>query len=348
MSWSVDARPDAPAGWDDLARAQGAFYHESAWTAALHEAFGFAPTYLTARDAAGAIGGILPLVTVRSPVGRRRLVSLPFSYAAGPVARDREADAALCAAALELARARGVRRVEIKRVGDAVAPAGGFTRAARYATYVVPTDGGERGVWKRLHASSTQRGIRRAEREGVRVDRATGVADWALMADLQADTSHRHGLPAPPHAFFTRTCRALQSQGLADLYVARTPAGEPAAAIVLWKGARSWIYAFGASRAEQLELRPVHAVLWRALRDALDAGVGFDLGRAAPEQEGLVQFKVRWGGVPVPLAYDYAPAPAGLHVGARDRGPIAWANRLWSALPPSVAARGAFLYKYLG
>jgi lipid II:glycine glycyltransferase (peptidoglycan interpeptide bridge formation enzyme) len=217
----------------------------------------------------------------------------------------------------------------------------------RYATYRVDTAGGERAVWSRLHAASTRRGIKKAERDGVAVERDSSVACWRTMADLQAATSHRHGLPAPPTRFFAETCRGLQAAGLADLYVARAPNGDVIGAVVLWKGARSWIYAFGASRQDALDLRPTHALLWRALRDAIAAGVGFDLGRAAPEQEGLVQFKERWGGAPVPLAYDYHPAPRGVHVAARDRGPVAWANRAWAALPPAVARRGDFLYRYL-
>jgi hypothetical protein len=347
MSWTVDTRPDAPADWEAFARRHGSFYHEPAWARALQAAFGFPPTFLVARGPAGTLGGVLPIVEVRSLLGRRRLVSLPFSYAAGPLADTPEADAALCGAARALAAERGVGRVEIKRATREAPPAEGFTRAGRYATYLVDTSGGESAVWNRLHASSTRRGIRKAEREGVEVERPTDEDGWRIMAELQAASSHGHGLPAPPARFFTVTCRSLQAEGLADLYLARAASGEAIGAIVLWKGARSWIYAFGASRPEALELRPTHALLWRAMRDAIDAGVGFDLGRAAPEQQGLVQFKERWGGVAAPLAYDYWPAPAGLNVAARDRGPVAWVNRVWSALPASVADRGSFLYRYL-
>jgi hypothetical protein len=74
----------------------------------------------------------------------------------------------------------------------------------------------------------------------------------------------------------------------------------------------------------------------------------FDLGRAAPEQAGLVEFKVRWGGQPVPLAYDYWPRVAGLHAARRDRGLLAVAPRLWSLLPPAVARWGSRFYRYLG
>ena len=347
MSYAIDARPDAPDDWAAFARRVGSFYHEPAWGAALRDAFGFRVTYITARDATGTLAGILPLAETRSLTGVRRLVSLPFSYAAGPVARDAHADAALVAAARAVAAERGVGRLELKRDAAAAPLSEGLVRLSRYATYRLDTRGGEDAVWKRLHAGSTRRSIRKADRDGVRAERADDAAGWGVIARLQSATSHRHGLPAPPSTFFTVQCRALQAAGLADLYVARDADGDALGAVVLWRGARSWIYAFGATRPDALERRPTHALLWRAVRDAIAAGVGFDFGRAAPEQEGLVQFKERWGGVAHALAYDYWPAPSGPNVAARDRGALAWANRLWSALPAPVAARGAFLYKYL-
>lgn len=347
-SLSIAARPDAPDGWASLVRRVGSFYHEPAWIDGLARAFGFRMHYVVA-ERGGAVVGALPLAEVRGLSGARRLVSLPFSYCAGPAAEDDDVARAMCASARELALDVGARRVEIKRAPAASFDvATGFERVSRYATYRVDTSGDERALFKRLHQSMTQRGIRKAEKEGVSAVRGDTPDEWKLMAEMQAATSHRLGLPAPPDAFFTRTCAALQQAGLADVYVARLADGRAAAAITVWKGAREWIYAFGASRPELLEHRPNHALLWRAMRDAAAAGLPFDLGRASPEQEGLVQFKERWAGVAVPLAYDYWPSAGGLNTAPRDRGPIAIVNRVWSALPFAVARRGSFLYRYMG
>ena len=345
---TVVARPEPPEGWAPLVRRLGSFYHEPAWIEALARAFGFRMHYLVAEQG-DRVSGALPVAEVRGLTGKRRLVSLPFSYCAGPVAEDEPTAHALCEAARALARELGARRLELKRAPTAEwSAAPGFERISRYATYRVDTSGDERSLFKRLHQSATQRGIRKAEKEGVVVSRGEATEDWALMAELQAATSHRLGLPAPPDAWFTESCARLQRAGLADVYVARLADGRPAAALTVWKGAREWIYAFGASRQELLEHRPNHALLWRAMRDAAAAGVPFDLGRASPEQEGLVQFKERWGGVAVPLAYDYWPSAGGLNAAPRDRGAIAIVNRVWSALPFAVARRGSFLYRYMG
>lgn len=343
----VTSSGDPPHGWEDLARRFGTFYHAPVWIEGLRSAFGFRVHYLASNDQGTLIGG-LPLMEVPPLLGPRRLVSLPFSYATGVMAADIDVGADLMNAARALAARRGIRRVEIKQFRSDLAPFAGFARSTRYAAYRVATDGGPEAVWRRLHRSSTQRGISKGRQAGVTATLGSSREEWEAMARLQEMTSHRLGVPAPPRRFFVDVCRRLQSAGAADLYLAHLPNGELAAGITIWKGAREWIYAFGASRHDLLSYRPNHVALWAALERAAAEGVPFDLGRAAPEQHGLVEFKRRWGGEPVPLPYDYWPGAAGLNVRRRDTGALGTAARLWSRLPSGVARRGSFLYKYLG
>ena len=341
----------APAAdWRDFAALHGEFYHDPRWAETLAETFGYRLHCLSHRDA-GALTGILALAEVPGLLGPRRLVSLPFSYAAGPLSSTSAATQALFVAARERARSVGVGRVEIKSVVQGVAESApeAYIRRLRYATYRLDTTGGEAAVLQRLHADSTRRGIRKAEKLGVKVRRGLAQSDWAMLARLEEETARTHGVPAPPRAFFTVACMALQAAGLADLLLAEASSGGAAiAGIVIWKGPRRWIYAFGASRPDGLSLRPNHALLWAAIRQAIAAGVGFDFGRAAPEQEGLVEFKRRWGGIPTALAYDYWPQAGGLNTGDRSRGPLAWMARAWSSLPRPVTRAGSALYRYLG
>ncbi len=343
----IVALSEPPPGWERLARELGTFYPHERWVMGLARSFRFEPVFLAATEAGSLVGG-LPLLRVPGLLGPARLVSLPFSYAAGPLAPSPDAAHALLEEATRLAGERGVRRVEIKQANPPWGAASGFVRNVHYHAYRLDTSGSEDEILKRLHKSSTQRGIRKAEKSGVLVRSGTSRDDWLEMALLQERTSHRHGVPAPPRGFFLVLCKALQQAGLTELYIAEVPERGVAAAIVVWKGPREWIYAFGASRDELLEYRPNHALLWRAIRDAAAAGVVFDFGRAAPEQEGLVVFKRRWGGEPVPLAYDYWPGVGGLNVARRDQGALGAAARVWSALPAPVARMGSALYRYLG
>jgi hypothetical protein len=345
-SLTINRTADPPEDWGAFAATHGTFYHRVEWAECLRDIYRFRLECFSAR-AGGQLHGLLATADVPALLGPRRLVSLPFSYAAGPLATDQVTVSALADAARERADELGIGRVELKSRGEHE-PAPGYRRTAHYSTYEVPTEGGEAELWRRLHPGSTQRSIRKAQKAGLVARRADTAQDWLIMAELEERTAHGHGLPPPPRRFFIEGCRTLQSAGLAALYLAFTPAGAPAAAITLWKGPRSWIYAFGASDPAHLEHRPNHLLIWTAMQDAAAAGRRFDLGRAAPEQEGLVEFKRRWGGQALPLAYDYWPEPGGLNVARRDRGFMAAMAAVWSHLPASVARFGSGLYRYLG
>ena len=343
---AITRSAEPPADWEPYARAHGSFYHLPQWSECLRDIYRLRLEYWTARIQ-GTPVGLLAAAEVPALLGPRRLVSLPFSYAAGPLAGEPSTADALGAALREHAIDRGIRRVEVKSRGE-FPPAPGYHRTSHYTTYEVPTHGGEAEVWSQLHAGSTQRSIRKGEKSGIVVRRGDSPEDWGIMAELEERTAHSHGLPAPPRRFFTEGCHRLQRSELAAVYLAFTRSGQRAAAITVWKGPRSWIYGFGASDPAHLDQRPNHVLLWSAIRDAIAAGCTFDLGRVAPEQQGLLEFKRRWGGQAIPLAYDYWPEPGGLNIAARDRGMLATAATIWSRLPAPVARLGTGLYRYLG
>jgi len=343
---SIARSAEPPAGAEAYAREHGTFYHLPQWAECLRDMYRLRVEWYSAL-ADDRLIGLLPIAEVPALLGPRRLVSLPFSYAAGPLAAEATTAHALAAAVRERARDRGIRRIELKSRGE-FPPPPGFHRTSHYSTYEVSIEGGEAGVWSRLHPGSTQRSIRKGQKSGLTIRKGETASDWIIMAELEEQTAHSHGLPAPPRRFFSEGCLRLQRAGLAAVYLAFTASEIPAAAITIWKGPQSWIYGFGASDPGQLEHRPNHVLIWAAIQDAIAAGCRFDLGRVAPEQEGLLEFKRRWGGQAIPLAYDYWPEPGGLNVAARDRGALATAASLWSRLPARIARLGAGLYRYLG
>jgi GNAT acetyltransferase-like protein len=345
-SLSITRTAEPAEDWRAFAATHGTFYHRPEWVERLSATYRFQVEYFSARSE-GRLVGLLATARVPALLGPKRLVSLPFSYAAGPLALESSTAAALSESARARARELRIGRVEIKSRSE-YPPAPGFQRTSHYSTYEVSTEGGTAAIWGRLHPSSTQRSIRKGEKAGVVARRGESPAEWLIMAELEERTAHGHGLPAPPRRFFLEACRELQRAGLADLYIAFTRENAPAAAITVWKGSRSWIYGFGASEAGYLELRPNHVLIWTAMQDAAAAQCSFDLGRAAPEQTGLVEFKRRWGGQPLPLAYDYWPEPGGLNVARRDRGSVAAMGAVWSRLPARLARLGSGLYRYLG
>lgn len=348
MGIEIRSAATVPADWATLARSHGCFYHEPAWIEGLAATLGYRTHILTAHRGEELVGG-LALAEVPGLLGGRRLVSYPFSFVAGPLAKDPEAALSLADGARDLAQRIGARRVELKQLGDTAPLGAGFERSTRYSTYQVSTAGGEQGLWKRLHRTSTQQRIKKGEKAGVQVIEGRTEEDWAAMARLEEEVQRGHGVPAPPRKLFLGLCRDLQARGLADLYLARVPDGSIAAGYVMFTGQREWVYAFSAADPKYVgDFRPIHVILWAGLQRAAARGMLVDLGRTAPEQGSLAEFKQRWGAVSIPLAYDYWPGVGGLAARRRDGGALSLVTAVWSRLPRPVARWGSALYRYLG
>lgn len=345
---TISRATSEPAGWQALARDHGTFYHDARWITGLARCFRYRTHWVTASEKGQLVAG-LALAEVPTLSGGRRLVSYPFSFIAGPMASSDTAARAVVEASRELVAERRARRVEIKALGQAGDTPEGFVRSTRYSTYRISPEGGEQAVWKRLDRTSVQQRVRKGEKAGVQVVMGESEADWLAMARLEEGVQRGHGVPAPPRRLFVDLLRGLQREGLVDLYLAKVPDGRIAAGFVMYKGPRDWIYAFSASAPELVrEFRPTHVLLWAGLKAAVAANVILDLGRTAPEQETLSEFKARWGATVVPLAYDYFPTAGGLNQARRDTGVLALASRVWSRLPAPVARLGSGLYRYLG
>jgi lipid II:glycine glycyltransferase (peptidoglycan interpeptide bridge formation enzyme) len=109
-------------------------------------------------------------------------------------------------------------------------------------------------------------------------------------------------------------------------------------------------YAYGASDEQYLRLAPNNLLMWDAI--SLGCSIGcrtFDLGRTACDNEGLMEFKRRWGAIKEPTPYYYYPGTAGLAATSESSWKYRLLTSCWRQLPLSVAATlGDRLYKHLG
>jgi hypothetical protein len=137
-SLAISRTADPPEDWRDFAAAHGTFYHRPEWAECLRDIYRFRLECFSAR-VSGELRGLLAVAEVPALLGPRRLVSLPFSYAAGPLATDQASAAALADAAQDRARELRIRRVELKSRGE-YPPGPDYHRTSHYCTYEVATD----------------------------------------------------------------------------------------------------------------------------------------------------------------------------------------------------------------
>jgi CelD/BcsL family acetyltransferase involved in cellulose biosynthesis len=337
---------------DFLARHPDALvFHHPAWIRALAAAYEYEMVLLGHRDRRGDINGVLPLALKRGWATGRRLVSLPHTPIAGPIASDRDVEAKLVVAAIEYARARGA-RLELKTrdetLGDAW-PA--LARSASTTTYVLalPDDPANLRFGNSRNHGRIKWAVGKAAREGVTLRDADTKGDLRAWHRLYLSTMQAHAVPPRPYSFFAALWDTLRPARLLRLLVAERGERLLAGSIFLMFGATVF-YAFNGRHRKGLGLRPNDLIQWQAIHDATAAGFRFyDFGEVEAHQEGLAEFKGKWGAEPSELFRYRFPQPK---KSFSRRGNVPRVRRFaeasWRRLPIGATSWiGDFVYRRL-
>lgn len=305
-------------------------FHHPAWARFIAEVYGFEAFALTRGDEG------LPVIESRSPLGKRRWASLPFTDTCPALSDDPRG----LAEALEAERVRiGLRSVEVRG-----SLPGAHERPAALE-HVLELDPDPAAVFARFHRSQVQRGIRKAEKSGLAV---TCGADERAVTEgfypLMVETRRRLGAPVQGKRFFELLWRRVLQPGLGSVLLVEHDSKPVAGGIFLnWNG--TTIYKFGASSSDAWNLRPNHLLFWTAIQEACARGDRrFDFGRTDFESEGLRSFKAGWGTREGELVYSTVAAEAPAHSSRRLRRA---AGAVIRHSPPWVGrTAGELLYKY--
>jgi len=335
--------------WDDLVarHPRASVFHTRPWLEALARTYGYEPFALTTTPA-GPLENGLVLCRVKTWIARR-LVSLPFSDHCEPLV-DTPADLAPMLAWLEgEVRNRRWRSFELRPVAaDFVRDGGRPFRVAETQRFVLHTLDLRRPsaeIFKRFHASSTQRAIRRAEREGLEYDAGRSASHLSECFRLLRLTRRRHGLPPQPVDWFSQLMASFGER--LTIHLARHD-GKAVAGILTLTCKKTMVYKYGGSDAAHHARGGMPFLFWRVIQEAQAAGIErLDLGRSDLDQDGLIAFKDHLGAVRSDLKYFGTPgrAASGARVSLLSRA----ARRVAAHLPDAALDfTGRVLYRHLG
>jgi hypothetical protein len=319
---------------------QASVFHTRGWLDALRRTYGYEPYVLTT-SADGPLRNGLVVCRVKTWLARR-LVSLPFADHCDPLVDDPEDAAALASRLRDDALGGGWRSVEVRSRGDVL---WGFSAGAAYCLHTVDLAASSEKVFGRFHPSSTQRAIRRAEREGLRYESGVSESLLTRFYGLLRLTRRRHGLPPQPFAWFRNLATCLGS-GVAIHLASKDQ--RPVAALLTISFGKTMVYKYGGSDAAQHKLGGMPFLFWRAIQDAQANGVEtLDLGRSDLDQPGLIAFKDHLGATQRPLTYSRCPPRRPESQGV---GGIALAARGALRRLPETALElaGRLIYRHLG
>ena len=315
-------------------------FHSRGWLDALKRTYGYEPFVLTT-SAQGPLANGLALCRVRTWLSRR-LVSLPFSDHCEPlVDRPEDLSAMLEFLAGEMERER-LRSLELRP--RQIVPEG-LAKGASYCLHTSDLTRPAEQIFGSFHASSTQRAIRRAEREGLSYE--VGTSDRLLSAfyTLLRLTRRRHGLPPQPVAWFGNLIACMRERLTIHL---ASKDGQPVAGILTLAFNKTLVYKYGGSNAAYHPMGGMAFLFWRAIQGAQAQGLEtLDLGRSDLDQPGLIAFKGHLGATRSELTYYTRPA---LRQAEGHAGPLSRLARKLVPLLPDAALdlTGRLLYRHLG
>lgn len=326
------------------------FYYDHRWFELIRKLYGYGVVPLTTTNGQGQITGFLPLCSVSSPLTGRRLVSLPFSDHCPILAADEASANKLIDLALQLTRQQKVKYLELRAgVNDVLAQRNELAVSNLYVNWVLPLADTPEEAWKALR-KPVQQQIKKAQKLGVEVHPAQKREEMEIYYKLHLQTrTKRHGMPAQSREYFLQLWDVFVVSGAAQLLLAEYR-GTAIAGIILLTYGKTIHYAYGASDEQYLHLAGNNLLFWNAITWGCRQGYKkFDFGRTARDNEGLMEFKRRWGAIKEPLPYYYYPQTAGLAATSESSWKYRLLTTCWRKLPVAITAPlGGYLYKHLG
>ncbi|MGA2631635.1 MAG: FemAB family XrtA/PEP-CTERM system-associated protein [Terriglobia bacterium] len=306
----------------------GEHYHRWGWKQVIENAFEW-PTYFLMAEEAGEVCGVLPLVWQKSRLFGNFMTSLPFLNGGGIAASSREAEEALLARSIELAKSLGAKHIELR-----------FRHKPNLA---LPVKTNKVAVTRPLAPDSeaTFQGLPHKVRTDVRKAMKSGfAAEWLGQEALDdfyrifAINMRELGTPAYGKNFFREILSAFPQNSAICLIRLH---GKPVAASFLM-GHRETIEAgWSASRYEYLALKPNVFLYWSIFCLAGEKGYRtFDFGRSSVDS-GTYRFKMQWGSQETQLYWAYwLPEGAELPELNPQNPRYRLAIKVWSQLPVAL------------
>jgi len=325
-------------------------FHSPAWLDALQRTYGYDCIGYTTAPPGQDLQNAFVFCLVDSWLTGRRLVSLPFSDHCDPLARNEEDLLPFFTALEKDALKNDLRYIEIRSTEPLRARTSMSRSTATYSFHELDLRHSLDEIFRNFHKDSTQRKIRRAERDGLVYQEGSTERFIQSFYRLHTLTRRRHRIPPQPQKWF-RNLAACFGEGLKVRIAARDNCAVAAMLTLRYKNVL--VYKYGASDPKFRNLGSMHLLFWKAIQEAKNSGLHvFDLGRTDLGQTGLINFKDRWGAKQSTLTYcRYSDSTLFPHI--FDPGRADWKIRVAKQLlahahPTVLTMVGNLLYKHVG
>lgn len=280
------------AAWDNyvLSHSNGIAYQLFAWKESVEKAYKFEACYLMARENC-RIKGVLPLIIFKLPFSKKKLVSLPYCDAGGPLADNTLIESALFQKSLEIAQSAQVSIRSIRPFADV--PSATTINQQKARMLLNLPDGSD------LLLAGLKAKVRSQVKKAYKNGLTSTLGSLDLLPDFYSVFSENmRDLGSPVHSRKWIHAILKYYGNRAHAAVVYTPSGEPAAAGIILCHPRVVSIPWASSLRRFNQINPNMMLYWTFLKFAADNGYpAFDFGRSTPD-EGTFRFKKQWGACP--------------------------------------------------
>jgi CelD/BcsL family acetyltransferase involved in cellulose biosynthesis len=320
-------------------------FHTTGWLEALRRTYGYEPIVYTTSPPGSILTNGIVFCRVSSWLTGRRLVSLPFADHCEPLVERPEEREEIFGALQRTFGQEKLKYIEIRPRNAELTAGSGIRKSDLFCFHSLDLRPALADLFGRFQKDSTQRKIRRAEREGLFYEAGRSQALLNEFYRLSFLTRQRHKLPPQPIEWFQNLIACLGDR--LRIHVAFN--GEQAiASILTLRHGRTLVYKYGCSDANFHKLGGMPLLFWKAIQEAKEQGLEeLDFGRSDSDNAGLIAFKGHFGAAESELTYVRWCAP---HRRSLTEGyGMKIAKRLVGHMPSGLlTTAGRILYKHVG
>jgi len=339
--------PTQDSRWDDLVAShpQASVFHDKGWLKALARTYRYRSIALTSTPPGERLRDGIVFCEIKSWIDGSRLVSLPFADHCEPMQNEIGNSFEFRDWMRNESQQNNWKYVEVRPVSWETEPESLLIANQSFWFHKLDLTPSIEQVFRRLHKNCIQRRIRRAEHEHLSYEIGTSEALSDDFYRLLMITRRRQKLLPQPRAWFRNLVACMGSK--LEIRVARKDE-VPIAAMLTLSHRRTVYYKYGCSNEKFHHLAGMPFLLWKLIDESKAAGANeIDFGRTDLENDGLTQFKDRFGTERKKITYFRYPQ------GAQKKGVVAsylpMMRSIFSILPDALSSRaGSLVYRHIG
>ena len=237
-----------------------------------------------------------------------KLSAVPCAQYCNPLVRNQQEYDHILSCLREMISNGSNRYAEIRTTTEFTMSTDNFGEVStEFLTYRLNLENPIDDIRNNFHKSCIQRVIKKSYSNGLQVSRGRSEKNLKTFYYLYLAMRKRKGILPQPYKFFRTMWKNLSKKNHIELFICKKDNVTAAAILNLYFG-DTVIYEYGASRPEMLKYGVSHILLWEAIKHAYKNNYKwFDFGRTSYDNEGLLDFKSRWGTDKIALPYYVIP-----------------------------------------